>query len=58
MNEIIAISIPQMEDDLDIFEDVRIMMQSRGFIYIDMKPEFNETSITYRFQRENEHFRG
>ena len=56
-DEIIAISIPQMDDDLDIFEDVRIMMQTKGFAYLDMQPEFNTESITYRFQRADGHLR-
>ena len=51
MDEIIAISIPQMDDDIDIFEDVRVIMAAKGFTYVDMKPEFNTESITYRFQR-------
>jgi hypothetical protein len=50
-NEIIAISIPQFDEDIDIFEDIRILLLSKGFAYLDMGAEYNTESITYRFQR-------
>lgn len=53
-NEIIAVSIPQMDDDIDIFEDLKAIMMTRGFNFVDMCPEFNTECITYRFQRKDE----
>ena len=52
-NEIIAISVPQVEDDIDIFEEVRTLLATRGFVFIDMRPEFEMESILYRFQRKD-----
>lgn len=50
-NEVIAVSIPQMEDDIDIYEEIKVLLKSRKFVYIDMKPEFLTENIVYRFQR-------
>lgn len=50
--EILAVSLPQTEDDLDIFEDIRTLLLTRGFVYIDMAPDYDASRIIYRFQRE------
>lgn len=50
-NEILAISMPQTEDDIDIFEDVKALLLTRGFVYIDMTPDYRADRIIYRFQR-------
>jgi len=54
MNEILAVSLPQTHDDLDIYEDVRLVLITYGFTFLDMKPEYNTESIIYRFQRQKE----
>ncbi len=55
-NEIISVNVPQCSDDIDIFEDLKAMLMTRGFAYIDMEPgsrqNYTEESVTYRFQRE------
>jgi len=51
-NEIIAVSIPQIDDDIDIFEEIKILLKSWKFVYIDMRPEFNTECIVYRFQKQ------
>jgi len=51
-NEILALSIPQSDDDLDIFEDIKTLLITHGFVYIDMAPDYNTERITYRFQRD------
>ena len=51
MNEMLTIEIPQMDDDIDIFEEIKALLIARKFVYIDMKPEFNRETISYRFQR-------
>jgi len=50
-NEILAVSIPQVEDDIDIFELIKTLLVTRDFVYIDMTPEYNSEAIIYRFQR-------
>lgn len=50
--EILAVSLPQSEDDLDIFEDIKALLLTRGFVYIDMRPDYDASRIIYRFQRE------
>lgn len=50
--EILALSMPQTDDDIDIFEDIRALLLARGFVYIDMAPDYNADRIIYRFQRE------
>ena len=53
-NEILALTLPQIEDDIDIFESVKALLKTHKFVYLDMVPEFNMESITYRFQRLDE----
>ncbi len=53
-NEILALTLPQVEDDIDIFESVKALLMTHKFVYLDMSPEFNTASITYRFQRPDE----
>jgi hypothetical protein len=50
-NEIISVSIPQFDDDIDVFEDLRVILATKGFNYLDMAPEYNTESIVYRFQK-------
>ena len=50
-NEILAVSVPQVEDDIDIFEKIKTLLITHNFVYLDMKPEYNSESIIYRFQR-------
>jgi len=50
-NEVLAISIPQIDDDIEIFEDLKILLNRHKFVYLDMKPEYNSEAIIYRFQR-------
>jgi len=50
-NEILAVSMPQTEDDIDIFENIKALLNTHKFVYLDMKPEYNSESIIYRFQR-------
>ena len=50
-NEILSITLPQVEDDLDIIEEMKILLMTRGFVYIDMEADFNAEAIIYRFQR-------
>ena len=52
-NEILAVSIPQTDDDIDIFEEIKIVLITHGFVYIDMKPDYNSACIIYRFQRQD-----
>lgn len=52
--EILAVSMPQTEDDIDIFEDIRALLLTRHFVYIDMAPDYDAARIIYRFQRTNE----
>ena len=55
--EIISINIPQLDDDIDIFEDLKAILMTRSFFYIDMQPgsrqNYSGESITYRFQHED-----
>jgi len=53
-NEILALTLPQIEDDIDIFESIKTLLKTHNFVYLDMAPEFNTESITYRFQRPDE----
>ena len=54
-NEVMAVSIPQVEDDIQIFEKIKVLLNTHQFVYLDMKPEYNSEAIVYRFQRkENE----
>jgi hypothetical protein len=50
-NEMLSITLPQVDDDLDIFEELKILLMTRGFVYIDMAADYNSESIVYRFQR-------
>ena len=50
-NEILSISVPQMSEDIDIFEDIRIILKKYDFSYLDMEVEYTASSIVYRFQR-------
>ncbi len=51
-NEILSVVIPQVADDLDIIEELKILLMTRGFVYIDMAADYNSEAIVYRFQRE------
>lgn len=51
-NEILTVKMPQVADDLDIFEELKMVLFTRGFVYIDMAPDYNSESIIYRFQRD------
>ncbi len=51
-NEIIAVSIPQFDEDINVYEAIQKTLKSCGFHYIDMQPEYNTESIIYRFQKE------
>lgn len=53
-NEILAVTMPQVEDDIEIFENIKALLNTHNFVYLDMQPEFNAESITYRFQRPEE----
>lgn len=53
-NEILAVSVPQVEDDIDIFEEIKTLLNTHNFVYLDMKPEYNSEAIIYRFQRPDE----
>jgi hypothetical protein len=50
-NEIISVSVPQMDDDLDILEDLKLVLKSRGFYEVDVTVEYETDAIRYRFQR-------
>jgi len=50
-NEILSISVPQISEDIDIFEDIRITLKKYNFSYLDMEIEYTTSSIVYRFQR-------
>ena len=52
-NEILTVAMPQVSDDLDIFEELKIVLFTRGFVYIDMAADYNSASIIYRFQRKD-----
>ena len=47
----LSITLPQVDDDLDIIEELKILLITRGFVYIDMAADFNSEAIVYRFQR-------
>jgi hypothetical protein len=49
--KILAVSIPQTFDDIDIFEDIKALLLTHQFVYIDMAADYNIESIIYRFQR-------
>ncbi len=53
-NEIVSVSIPQMDDDIDIIMDIEAVLRVRGFHVID--PEINRATneIVYRFQKVND----
>ena len=51
MNDIISLAVPQMYDDLDILEEVRVVLKSRGFEEVDTTIEYETNCIRYRFQR-------
>jgi hypothetical protein len=51
-NEIIAISIPQIPDDIEIFEFIKALLITHQFVYIDMAVEPDTNCIRYRFQRQ------
>jgi len=50
-NEILSINVPQISEDIDIFEDIRITLKKYNFSYLDMEIEYTTSSIVYRFQR-------
>jgi len=49
-NEIISVSIPQCEKDLDWYEAIRVLLIAHGFEEIDMSIEQETNNIRYRFQ--------
>ena len=53
-NEILGVSIPQVDDDIEIYEKIKTLLITHGFVYIDMKPEYNIEAINYRFQKKEE----
>ena len=50
-NPIISFSIPQTPDDLDLYEEIRLVLMARGFLELDTSIEYETNSIRYRFQR-------
>jgi hypothetical protein len=50
-NPIISVSIPQTPDDLDLYEEIRLVLMARGFLELDTSIEYETNSIRYRFQR-------
>jgi len=51
MNEIISISMPQVEDDIDVYEALRTLLATFDYEELDMSVEYETDSIRYRFQR-------
>ena len=48
-NLFITVSIPQHENDIDIYETVRLALASHGFQELDISIEYETNSIRYRF---------
>lgn len=50
MNEIISVSIPQCDFDLDWYEAIKTLLIAHGFKELDMSIEQETNNIRYRFQ--------
>ena len=46
--------IATINDDIDIFEDVKALLMTHKYVYLDMEPEYNKAAIVYRFQKKED----
>lgn len=53
-NEIISMSIPQMDNDIDIQEAIKVILVTFGFEELDISVEYETDSIRYRFQHKDD----